>query len=129
LLLAADYPFLDILGTMILFFAWIIWIWAVIMILTDVFRRHDIHGWGKAGWTFLIIVLPFLGVLIYLIAHGQGMAERNQKQALEQKAAFDSYVRQTAGGPAAELAHAKELLDAGTINQEEFDAIKRKALS
>ena len=129
MLLAADYPFLDILGTMILFFAWLSWIWAVIAILGDVFRRHDIGGWGKAGWTFLIILLPFLGVLIYLIGHGQGMAERNAKQALDQKAAFDSYVKQTAGGPAAEIAHAKDLLDAGTIDQQEFDAIKQRALS
>ena len=82
-MLAADYPFLDILWTMIIFFAWVIWIWILITILVDVFRRHDVSGWSKALWVVFLILLPFLGVLIYLIVNGKGMAERNARQAQE----------------------------------------------
>jgi hypothetical protein len=129
MVIAADYPFLDILWTMIVFFSWVIWIWIVITVLMDVFRRHDIGGWGKAAWVVFVIVLPFLGVLIYLIAQHDGMRERSMRQAEAQKTAFDQYVREAAGGSAAEIAKAKELLDAGTINQAEFDRIKAKAVS
>jgi Short C-terminal domain/Phospholipase_D-nuclease N-terminal len=129
MLIAADYPFLDVLWTMILFFCWVAWIWIVITVFMDLFRRHDIGGWGKAGWVVFVIVLPFLGVLVYLIAQHDGMRERSMKEATEQKQAFDQYVRETAGGSAAEIAKAKELLDAGTITQEEFNALKAKALS
>ena len=129
MLIAADYPFLDVLWTMILFFAWIAWIWIAITCFIDIFRRHDIGGGHKALWVVFIIVIPFLGVLVYLIAQHDGIRERSVKQAQDQQAAFDSYVKQTAGGSAAEIAKAKELLDAGTITQDEFDAIKSKALS
>jgi uncharacterized membrane protein len=129
MLLASDYPFLDILWTMIIFFAWVAWIWIVITVLVDVFRRHDIGGWAKAGWTVFVIVLPFLGVLIYLIAQHDGMRERSMDQAKTQQAAMDQYVRDTAGSSATEIAKAKELLDSGAINQEEYDSIKRKAIS
>jgi uncharacterized membrane protein YcjF (UPF0283 family) len=129
LIAAADLPFLELLWTMIVFFAWVIYIWIAITVLIDVFRRHDISGWGKAAWTVFIIVLPFLGVLVYLIAQHEGMRERSTKQARAQQEAFDHYVREAAGGSAAEIAKAKELLDAGTITQEEFDAIKAKAVS
>jgi uncharacterized membrane protein YcjF (UPF0283 family) len=129
MLIAADYPFLDVLWTMILFFAWLAWIWIAITIFIDIFRRDDIGGWGKAGWVVFVIVLPFLGVLIYLIAQHDEMRERSEQQVKAQRAAFDSYVRQTAGGSAAEIAKAKELLDSGAITQSEFDAIKAKALS
>jgi uncharacterized membrane protein YcjF (UPF0283 family) len=125
----ADLPFLEVLWTMIIFFAWVIYIWIAITVLIDVFRRHDISGWGKAAWAVFIIVLPFLGVLVYLIAQHDGMRERSAKQAQAQQQAFDQYVRETAGGSAAEIAKAKELLDAGTITQAEFEAIKAKALS
>ena len=81
MVIAADYPFLEIMGTIIVFFAWVAWFWVLISILSDVFRRHDISGWGKAGWTLFVVVLPFLGVLIYLIAQGGKMAERNIEQA------------------------------------------------
>jgi Short C-terminal domain/Phospholipase_D-nuclease N-terminal len=127
--IAADYPFLDVLWTIIIFFCWVAWIWIVITVFIDVFRRDDIGGWGKAGWVVLVIVLPFLGVLIYLIAQHDGMRERSMRQASAQRQEFDQYVREAAGGSAAEIAKAKELLDAGTINQQEFDAIKAKALS
>jgi uncharacterized membrane protein YcjF (UPF0283 family) len=125
----ADLPFLEVLWTMIIFFAWVIYIWIAITVLIDVFRRHDISGWGKAAWAVFIIVLPFLGVLVYLIAQHDGMRERSAKQAQAQQQAFDQYVREAAGGSAAEIAKAKELLDAGTITQAEFDAIKAKAVS
>jgi hypothetical protein len=129
MLIAADYPFLEVFWTMVIFFAWVIYIWIVITVLIDVFRRHDISGWGKAAWVVFVIVLPFLGVLVYLIGQHEGMRERSAKQAKAQRAEFDQYVREAAGGSAAEIAKAKELLDAGTITQEEFEAIKAKALS
>jgi Short C-terminal domain/Phospholipase_D-nuclease N-terminal len=114
---------------MILFFAWVAWIWIVITVFIDLFRRDDIGGWGKAGWVVFVIVLPFLGVLVYLIAQHEGMRERSVREARSEQAAFDQYVRETAGGSAAEIAKAKELLEAGTISQAEFDAIKAKALA
>jgi hypothetical protein len=132
--LAADYPFLDILWTMLIFFAWVIWFWILIRVFVDVFRRHDISGWGKAGWVFLCIVVPFLGVFIYLIAHGQDMGKRDIEQARAQQAQFDDYVKTVAGpggggGATAEIANAKSLLDSGAITQAEFDSLKAKALS
>jgi hypothetical protein len=127
--IAADYPFLDVLWTMIIFFCWVIWIWIVITVFIDVFRRDDIGGLAKAGWVVFVIVLPFLGVLVYLIAQHDGMRERSVKQAQAQRQEFDQYVRETAGGSAAEIAQAKELLDSGAITQEEFDKIKAKALA
>jgi hypothetical protein len=129
---AADYPFLNILWTMIIFFAWVIWIWMMIVILTDVFRRRDTSGWGKAAWTVFLIIFPFLGALIYLIANHDGMAERNMKQAQDSRAEFDDYVKNVAsssGGAAAEIEKAKALLDSGAINQAEFDTIKAKAIA
>jgi uncharacterized membrane protein YcjF (UPF0283 family) len=128
MLIAADYPFLEVFWTLILFFAWVAWIWIVVTVLIDVFRRDDIGGWGKAGWVVFVIVLPFLGVLIYLIAQHDGMRERSERQVQAQKAAFDQQVREAAGGSATEIAKAKELLDSGAITQSEFEAIKAKAL-
>jgi hypothetical protein len=129
--IAADYPFLNILWSMIIFFVWVIWIWIMILILSDVFRRRDLSGWGKAGWTIFLIVLPFLGALIYLIAQSDGMAQRRAEDAQGQKAQMDDYVRSAAGsgGPAAEIDKAKQLLDSGAINQTEYEAIKAKALA
>ena len=129
--IAADYPFLNILWSMIIFFLWVAWIWVLILILSDVFRRHDLSGWGKAGWTFFLIVLPFLGALIYLITQSDKMAERRAQDVQGQRAQMDDYVRSVAGsgGPAAEIDKAKQLLDSGAINQTEFDAIKAKALA
>jgi hypothetical protein len=129
--IAADYPFLNILWSMIIFFVWVTWIWMMVLILSDVFRRHDLSGWGKAGWTFFLIVLPFLGALIYLIAQGDGMAQRRAQDVQGQRAQMDDYVRSAAGsgGPAAEVDKAKQLLDSGAINQAEFEALKAKALA
>ncbi len=119
---AAEYPFLEIMGTIIVFFAWVAWFWVLVSILSDVFRRHDISGWGKAAWTLFVVVLPFLGVLVYLGAQGGKMAERNIAHA--------KAVQAQLGGvdPATEIANAKQLLDNGTITQEEFDALKKRAL-
>jgi hypothetical protein len=109
----------------------VIWIWTVIAVLSDVFRRHDLSGGGKAGWTFLIILIPFLGVLVYLISQGQHMAERNVKHMQAQQKVMEQHIREVAGGggPAGEIASAKALLEAGDITQEEFEALKRKALA
>jgi uncharacterized membrane protein YcjF (UPF0283 family) len=126
---ASDYPLLDVFWTILIFFSWVIWFWIVITVFADLFRRHDISGWGKAAWVVFVIVLPFLGVLIYLIAQHDGMRERSTKDAQAQQQAFDQYVRDTAGGSAAEIAQAKELLDSGAITQAEFDAIKAKVLA
>lgn len=127
MLIAADYPFLEVFWTIVVFFAWVVWIWIAVTVLVDVFRRADIGGWHKAAWVVFVIVAPFLGVLVYLIVQHEGMRERTAAQQQAQKQAFDQYVREAAGGPAAEIAKAKELLDAGTITQAEFDAIKVKA--
>jgi Short C-terminal domain/Phospholipase_D-nuclease N-terminal len=129
MLIAADYPFMDVLWSMIIFFFWVIWIWIVVTVLLDVFRRNDIGGWAKAAWVVFVVILPWLGVLIYLIAQHDGMRERRVQEGQAQKQAFDEYVRDAAGGSAAEIAQAKQLLDSGTITQDEFEAIKAKALS
>lgn len=131
MLIAADYPFLDIFWTMLVFFGWVIWFWLLIVVLSDLFRRHDISGWGKAAWTVFVIVLPFLGVLVYLIADSKGMAERKAEDSRSDKAAFDQYVRTVApsGGVSGEIAKAKELLDSGAIDQAEFEQLKRRALA
>ncbi len=130
-MLAADYPFLDVLWTMFIFFAWVIWFWLLITVFADVFRRHDIGGGAKALWLIFVIVLPFLGVFIYLITQSKNMAERNMKQAQAQQAQMDQYVKSVAGsgGAAAEIEKAKGLLDSGAISQAEYDSIKAKALA
>jgi hypothetical protein len=130
-LLAADYPLLDVFWTMIIFFAWVIWFWMVITVLGDVFRRHDLSGGGKVGWSLFIIFLPLLGVLFYLGSQGKQMAERNTRQAQAAQSQMDDYVRSVAseGGAAAEIERAKKLLDSGAISQADFDQIKQKALS
>jgi hypothetical protein len=131
MVLAADYPFLDIVGTMVIFFAWVIWFWILVRVLGDVFRRHDLSGWGKAGWTVFMIVAPFLGVLIYLGVHGKEMGHRELEQAQASQAQFDQYVKSVAAadGGATQIAQAKSLLDSGAITQAEFDSLKAKALS
>jgi hypothetical protein len=128
---ATSYPFLNILWSMLIFFAWVIFLWIAITVLIDVFRRHDLSGWGKAGWTILVVLIPWVGVLIYLIVNHQGMAERRYQDAAASQAQFDDYVRTAAGssGAAGEIEKAKKLLDDGAITQAEFDSIKAKALA
>ena len=130
MIVAADYPFLNIFWTIIIVFAWVAWFWVLIMIISDLFSRHDIGGWGKALWMLFVIIVPFLGVFIYLIAQGKGMGERRMAQVQESQQQFDTYVRQVASevSPADQIAKAKELLDAGTIDQAEFDRLKAQAL-
>jgi Short C-terminal domain/Phospholipase_D-nuclease N-terminal len=130
MVIAADYPFMDVFWSMIIFFFWVIWIWIVITVLIDIFRRDDIGGWAKAAWVIFVVILPWLGVLIYLIVEHDGMRDRSLKQAQAQKRELDDYVRATAGGGSAgEIAKAKELLDSGAITQDEFQALKAKALA
>ena len=132
MLIAADYPFLNILWSMIIFFAWVAWLIILFRVIADVFRRHDTSGWGKAAWLIFVIVLPFLGVLIYLIANGDEMGKRDLEQARAAQANMDDYVKSVAGsggGAAAEIDKAKQLLDSGAITQAEFDAIKAKAIA
>jgi hypothetical protein len=129
-LFGADYPFLDVLWTMLIIFAWIIWFWLLITVFTDLFRRRDTSGFAKVLWIIFVILLPFLGVFIYLIVNHDGMTERSMKQAQAAQAQMDDYVRTVAssGGAAGEIEKAKGLLDSGAITQSEFDAIKAKAL-
>ena len=132
--LAADYPFLDVLWTILVIFAWVIWFWLLIVVFSDLFRRRDIGGGKKVVWLIFVIFLPFIGVFAYLIANSDGMAQRNAQRAQGEKAAFDDYVRTVAttgesGGPASEIDRAKQLLDSGAITQDEFNAIKAKALA
>ena len=129
--LAAQYPFLDVLWTMLVFFAFIIWFWLLITVFADIFRRHNIGGGAKALWLIFVIILPFLGVFIYLIAEHDGMTERSMKQAQAQQQATDQYIKSVAGsgGSAAEIEKAKGLLDSGAITQAEYDAMKAKALA
>jgi Short C-terminal domain/Phospholipase_D-nuclease N-terminal len=134
-MLAADYPFLDVLWTMIIFFLWVVWFWLLFTVFADIFRRHDISGWKKTVWIVFTILLPFLGVFVYIISQSKGMTERNLERARAQQAQFDQYVREAAGGggggggAAAEIDRAKQLLDQGAITQAEFDAIKQRALA
>jgi hypothetical protein len=130
-LIAADYPFLEVLGSMLIFFAWVIWFWLLITVFGDIFRRRDLSGGGKVLWMIFVILLPYLGVFIYLIANHEGMTERNIERVRAQQAQMDQYVQSVAGsgGAASEIEKAKGLLDSRAITQAEFDAIKQKALA
>jgi Phospholipase_D-nuclease N-terminal len=130
-LIAADYPFLDVLWTMFIFFAWIIWFWLLITIFADIFRRHDISGAKKTLWCIFVILTPFIGVFVYLISQSKGMNERNLQSVKQQRHQTDEYIRSVSGGgdAASQIAQAKSLLDTGAINQQEFDSLKQKALA
>jgi hypothetical protein len=128
--LAADYPLLNIIWTMLVFFGFFLWIMLIFRAFADLFGRHDIGGWGKAGWTIVIIILPLLGVCIYLISQGKGVAERELARAQKSQGEFDDYVKNVAGStPAEDIAKAKALLDSGTIDADEFARLKAKALA
>jgi hypothetical protein len=129
---AYSYPLLGVFWTMLWFFAFFIWIWLLIVVFTDIFRSHDIGGFVKALWCIFIIILPFLGVLIYLIARGGSMHERQARVAQQQEQAFRQYVQDAAGGgsnSADQLAKLAQLKDSGAITDEEFQAGKAKILS
>ena len=100
MLIAADYPFMDVFWSILIFFLWFAWLLLLFRIFADIFRRHDISGWAKAAWCLFVIVLPFLGVLIYLIAEGQDMGRRDMEQSAAARAEFDAYIRQVASQPA-----------------------------
>jgi hypothetical protein len=132
-MLATNYPILDIFLTTLYFFLFFIWIWLLFMVFIDIFRSHDMGGWAKALWVILIIVMPYLGVLIYLIARGGKMHERAAQQAAMQQKAFDQYVKQTAGTSsdttADQLAKLADLKSQGVLTEAEFDAQKTKILA
>ena len=123
--------FWQVIWTMFIFFLWVLWIYLLIIVFMDVFRNRDSSGFAKAGWCIFVILLPFLGVFVYFIAEGRGMAERNMQRAQGQQAQMDSYVRSVAspGDPAEQIAKGKQLLDSGAITQAEFDQLKAKALA
>ena len=129
-MILANYNFASFLWDVLVIFAFVIWFWLLIVVFGDVFRRRDIGGWGKAAWIILVIVLPYLGVFIYLIAEHSGMADRTVQDVQTQQAATDQYIRSVAGsgGPASEIETAKNLLDSGAITQAEYDSLKAKAL-
>lgn len=129
--LLQEYPFLSVMWTLLVIFAWVIWFWLLIVIFADLFRRPDVSGWGKAAWVVFLIVLPFLGVLVYLISQSKGMAERRAREFQASQAQFDQYVRSVAAGssPMSQIESAKQLLDKGSITREEFEEIKRKAIA
>jgi hypothetical protein len=131
MVLAADYPFLDVMWSMLVFFLWIAWFLLLFQVIGDIFRRRDASGGKKTLWLIFVILLPFLGVFVYLIANSDDMARRNMEQAAAAQSATDEYVRSVAGssGPAAEIEKAKGLLESGAISQQEYDAIKAKALA
>ena len=128
-----DYPFLNVLWTFFIIFVWVAWFMLLIRIIADIFRRQDTSGGMKALWTIFIIFLPLIGALIYLISQGDKMANRDLQQAKAQQAAMDAYIIEKAGtggaSAAAEIERAKSLLDAGTIDQAEFQQIKSRVLS
>ena len=130
-MLLADYTFLEGLWWLFVFFAWVIWFWILITVFSDLFRRRDMSGGSKVLWIIFVILLPYLGVFVYIIANHDGMAERNIERAQAQQQATASYIQSVAGsgGAAAEIEKAKGLLDSGAISQAEFDAIKAKALA
>ena len=132
MMVLADYPFLDVMWTMLVFFLWVAWFWILFGVWGDIFRRRDLSGGGKTGWFIFTLVLPFLGVFIYVISQNDGMNQRNLERAQAQRQQMDDYVRATAGsggGAAADIEKAKQLLDSGAINQAEFEALKQKALA
>jgi hypothetical protein len=129
--LATSYPFLEVFWTMLIFFAFVVWLWILFIVIADIFRRSDTSAWVKVAWLVFIIVLPYLGVFVYLIAEHNGMTERSVEQQEAAKAQMDQYVSSVAAkaDPAEAIAKAKALLDQGAITQAEFDTIKQKALA
>ena len=128
---SSSYPFIEVFWTMLFFFCFVIWIWILFTVFADLFRRRDIGGWGKTGWIIFVIVLPYLGVFVYLIAEHKGMTERAIEQQQQAKTQMDQYVKSDAGqsDPTQQIAKGEELLKQGAITQVEFDQIKRTALA
>ncbi|MBO1414745.1 SHOCT domain-containing protein [Streptomyces sp. FH025] len=139
--LAVDYPVLNIFWTMLELFLWILWFFLLFKIITDIFRSHDLGGWGKAGWLLLVILLPLIGVLVYLIARGRDMGKRDIEQAQQSEAAVRAYIKEAAGtapgggaggGGAShvdDLARLADLKEKGAISDEEYQKAKDKILA
>jgi Phospholipase_D-nuclease N-terminal/Short C-terminal domain len=130
-MVVAAYTFGDVLWSMFVFFLWVLWFWLLFTVFGDLFRRHDIGGGAKTLWTIFVIIAPFLGTFIYLIAEGKGMGERQMQRMQASQTQMDTYVRSVASSSnaAEQIAKAKELLDNGTLTQAEFDQVKAKALA
>ena len=127
---SSSYPLLNLFWTMLEFFLWVVWIWLLIWVFIDIFRSRDLSGWAKALWVLFVVILPFLGVLVYLIARGTNMHERAERQAAQQDQARRAYIQQAAGtGTADQLAKLADLRDRGVISAEEFEREKAKALA
>jgi hypothetical protein len=130
----SDYPALSIFWTTLEIFLWILWFFLLFKVLSDIFRSHDLGGWGKTGWIVFVILLPFLGVFVYVIVRGHSMGQRDLEQAQQADAAFQAYVRQAAGtsggtSHADELAKLAQLKSQGAITEEEFQQAKAKLLA
>ncbi|MBO0918824.1 SHOCT domain-containing protein [Streptomyces laculatispora] len=133
-----DYPLLNLFWTMLWFFLWIMWLFLLFRVIMDIFRSDDLHGWAKAGWLVLALVLPYVGVLIYVIARGKSMGSRDAKEVRDRDAAFKAYVREAAGtdtaGGATKSSHVEDLTrladlrDKGAITDEEYQQAKAKLL-
>jgi hypothetical protein len=130
-MLATNWTFGQLMWSMLVFFTWILFFWLLFTVLADLFRRHDISGWGKAGWTIFMVFLPFLGIFVYLITNSKGMAERNMREVQRARSDMDTYVKSVASStdPATQIAQGKELLDSGAISQTEFEKLKSQALA
>lgn len=133
-----DYPLLNAFLTMMYLFLWVLWFFLLFKVITDIFQDHSLNGWAKAAWVIFVILLPYLGVLVYLIARGRGMGRREAKQAEDREAAFRQYVQQAArpegeagsgGGHVSDLAKLAELKERGHLSQEEYDKAKTKLLA
>jgi type VI protein secretion system component VasK len=130
-LAASSYPFLEVFWTMLIFFAFVVWLWILFTVLGDIFRRHDTSGFSKVLWIIFIVVLPYLGVFVYLIAEQRGMAERAKARQKAVQAQFEDYVQSVSprSDPAEQINKAKALLDNGSITQAEFERLKQSALT
>ena len=134
LVAAQDYPLLNLFWTMLWLFLWILWIFLLVRIILDIFRSDDLGGWGKALWVIFIVILPFIGVLVYLIARGAGIQRRDARQARAADQEMRGYIREVAATPgtpstAEELTKLATLRDQGVLTEAEFDAQKAKLLA
>jgi len=133
MVLASGYPFLSVMWSMFVFFAWILWIWLLIYVYMDIFRRHDIGGWAKTLWVVFTFLVPFIGVFTYLIVEGRAMGDRRAAEAQQAKQDMDNYVRSVASNGASssadQIERANKLLNSGAITPDEYQALKQKALA
>ena len=129
--IATSYPLLEVFWTILIFFGFIVWIWLLFTMFADLFRRQDIGGWAKTAWIIFVVIFPFLGVFVYLIANHRGISERSQRQQEAAQTEMDQYLRSVAGksDPTQQIAKGEELLKAGAITQAEFEQIKNRALA